>query len=277
MTDEGYSLVDLDLAARLERTEAQGSANYVAARGRQHPSSGATWIEVAGAYAMFDGADSPLTQTFGLGMFGPISPEDLDRIEAFYEERDAPVFHEVSPLADPSVLALLNARRYHPIEFTNLLHGPSAARAADAPRNPAVRVRLVRDDEEDVLLWARIAAEGWSDHGDVRELLADVARVNAERDDTFAFLAELDGNPIAAASYFVHNGVAMLAGASTVPDARRQGAQLALLDARLALAAEQGCDLAMMGAQPGSASQRNAERHAFRIAYTRIKWQSAID
>jgi hypothetical protein len=29
----------------------------------------------------------------------------------------------------------------------------------------------------------------------------------------------------------------------------------------------------MMGAQPGSASQRNAERHGFRIAYTRIKWQ----
>jgi hypothetical protein len=24
---------------------------------------------------------------------------------------------------------------------------------------------------------------------------------------------------------------------------------------------------------PGSASQRNAERHGFRIAYTRTKWQ----
>ena len=32
-------------------------------------------------------------------------------------------------------------------------------------------------------------------------------------------------------------------------------------------------DLAMMGAAPGSASQRNAERHGFRIAYTRIKWR----
>jgi hypothetical protein len=28
----------------------------------------------------------------------------------------------------------------------------------------------------------------------------------------------------------------------------------------------------MMGEQPGSASQRNAERHGFRIACTRIKW-----
>jgi hypothetical protein len=28
-----------------------------------------------------------------------------------------------------------------------------------------------------------------------------------------------------------------------------------------------------MGAQPGSGSQRNAERNGFRIAYTRIKWR----
>jgi hypothetical protein len=69
--------------------------------------------------------------------------------------------------------------------------------------------------------------------------------------------------------------VALLAGACTIPEARKQGAQLALLDYRLRYAAEQGCDLAMMCAQPGSASQRNAERHGFRIAYTRIKWQLA--
>jgi len=36
---------------------------------------------------------------------------------------------------------------------------------------------------------------------------------------------------------------------------------------------DQGCDLAMMVAQPGSDSQRNAERKGFRIAYTRIKWR----
>jgi len=36
-------------------------------------------------------------------------------------------------------------------------------------------------------------------------------------------------------------------------------------------AAAQGCDIAMMCALPGSASQRNAERQGFRIAYTRIK------
>ncbi|HSR51716.1 MAG TPA: hypothetical protein VLV83_12880, partial [Acidobacteriota bacterium] len=46
-----------------------------------------------------------------------------------------------------------------------------------------------------------------------------------------------------------------------------------LLEARLRFAARRGCTLAMMCAQPGSPSQRNAQRHNFQIAYTRIKWQ----
>jgi hypothetical protein len=71
----------------------------------------------------------------------------------------------------------------------------------------------------------------------------------------------------------VHNGVALLAGACTIPEARRQGAQLALLHARLTFAARLGVDLAMVVTAPGSASQRNAERQGFRPVYTRAKWQ----
>jgi hypothetical protein len=83
----------------------------------------------------------------------------------------------------------------------------------------------------------------------------------------------MDGRAIAGGALCIDDGVALLAGASTVPEGRRRGAQLALLDGRLRYAVEQGCDIAMMCAAPGSSSQRNAERHGFRIAYTRIKWR----
>src|SRR5918993_3104160 len=112
---------DLSLARRLERTEARANASFVEARARAFPESNATWLEVCGVYAMFDGVDSPLTQTFGLGLFDPVSPEDLDRIESFFEDRGAPVFHEVSPLADPAIVPLLNKRHYQPCELTTIL------------------------------------------------------------------------------------------------------------------------------------------------------------
>jgi GNAT superfamily N-acetyltransferase len=71
----------------------------------------------------------------------------------------------------------------------------------------------------------------------------------------------------------LHEGVALFAGAATVPELRRRGLQGALLAERMRHAAGAGCDLAMMVTEAGSESQRNAERKGFRVAYTRMKWR----
>ena len=120
-------------------------------------------------------------------------------------------------------------------------------------------------------VFARTSAAGWS-HAGLGDFILEMARVNAASEGVALFLAELDGEPIATAALSMVDGIAHLAGASTIPSARNRGAQLALLDRRLRHAAANGCDIALMGALPGSGSQRNAERHGFRIAYTRIKW-----
>lgn len=266
-----YPFADLELARRLERTEGQGNVDFIEARQKAFPDSGAEWIEVAGARAMFDGLNSPLTQTFGLGMFEPITAEHLDEIEQFFQTRGADVFHEVCPLADSSTFGLLNERGYKPIEFSNVLYRPiSTDLRLEASRNEQVQARLIREDEID--LWAQTASEGWSEFTEVADFMRDLGQVTA-RSKSFSFLAELDGKPIATGALIIANDVALLAGASTIPSARRQGAQLALLEGRFRYAAAQGCTIAMMVAEPGSASQRNAERHGFRIAYTRYKWQ----
>jgi GNAT superfamily N-acetyltransferase len=262
---------DLHLSRRLEKAEGRSGVGFVEARARVSPDTGACWAEVAGAYATFDGAESPITQTFCLGMFAAPTEEDFARIEEFFRERGAQVFHEVSPLADPALLELLNGRGYQPVEFTSVMFRPigTGARFAES-RGEDIRVRIVGDGEHE--LWAQTSARGWSESG-FGDFMLGLARVGAERADALPFLAELDGRAVATGALSICEGVALMAGASTVPEARGRGAQLALLDARLRHAAEQGCDLAMMCALPGSASQRNAERQGFRIAYTRVKWQ----
>jgi GNAT superfamily N-acetyltransferase len=271
MADEApFIFSDLSLSRRLERAEARGNAEFVEARVAVEPESGAGWTEVAGCYAMFDGVGSPITQTFGLGLFEAASDEDLGRIEEFFRERGSPAFHEVSPLADPTTFMLLNGRGYEPFEFTSVMFRPLGSGAA-APRDSGVSVRVVGPGEHE--LWAQTAARGWSEFEELGDFMLGLSRVSAARADAISFLAELEGRPVATGALSICEGVALLAGASTVPEARRRGAQLALLDARLAYAAEHGCDIAMMCAQPGSASQRNAERQGFRIAYTRIKWR----
>jgi GNAT superfamily N-acetyltransferase len=264
-------LADHSLACRLERAEARANASFVEARARVAPGLGAKWIEVAGAYAMYDGPRSPCTQTFGLGLFQMPTAADMDKIEAFFKERGAPVFHEVSPLADKALLPMLNERGYRPVELSTAMFLPLAERpAAPAAGNEAIQVRVVGKEEHE--LWARTTAEGWREFTEIADLMLDLGRVTAAREDGACFLAELNGQSIAAGALCVHDGIALFAGASTIPEWRRRGAQRALLECRFQYAMRAGCDLAMMCAEPGSASQRNAERQGFRIAYTRTKW-----
>jgi GNAT superfamily N-acetyltransferase len=266
-----YPFCDLDLSRRLERAEAQSNIDFVEARALAFPESGARHLEVGDAHAMFDGVDSPLTQTFGLGMEQPATKAGLDRLEGFFAGLRAPVFHEVSPLADPTALNLLNESGYEPFEFTSVMFQPIPAPAQAIGDAPRIRVRRIEPGEIDV--WAQTSARGWSESPELRAFMLGLARVSARRASGHAFLAEADGTAIAAGGLTIHRGVALLAGASTVPEGRRQGAQNALLETRLRFAADQGCDIAMMCALPGSASQRNAERRGFRIAYTRAKWR----
>jgi GNAT superfamily N-acetyltransferase len=227
-------------------------------------------MECAGAYAVFDGVDSPVTQSFGLGIFEEVHPDALDSIEQFFVDRGAPVLHEVSPYAGVEVLDLLCARNYRPIEVSSVLF--RAVERPEAETNDHIKVRVIGSDEGQ--LWNDISARGWThEHPELREFLLQIGLIATAREDGPCFLAELDGRPGSAAALCIHQGVALFAGAATVPELRRQGLQAALLRERMRYAVDHGCDLAMMAAEPGSESQRNAERKGFRIAYTRTKWR----
>src|SRR5262245_21262786 len=262
---------DLSLSRRLERAEGRSNADFVEARAELNPEIGAEWIEVAGAYPMVFGKRSPAAGTVGLWSFVPAISADLEKLEEFFQQRGAHVHHEVSPLADASLLILLNERGYQPIELTSVMYRPIGRGVQIAsPRDKKVQSRLIQGGEEE--LWARTAARGWSELTEFADTILELSSIIAKRAGGLSFLVEFDGRPIATGALFIHDGVALLAGASTIPEGRRQGAQLALLESRLRYAAERGCDIAMMCALPGSVSQRNAERQGFRIAYTRIKW-----
>jgi GNAT superfamily N-acetyltransferase len=261
---------DLSLARRLERTEGNACIQFAAARRRLFPESGSEWIECGGACAIFDGVDSPTTQSFGLGVFEELSAAVLDTIERFFFERGAAADLEVSPLAGVSALNLLCERNYRPIEISSVLYRPVDKVAVDTTTN--IRVRLIGPAEAQ--LWADIAARGWShEHPELFAFLTEFGTIATAREHGSCFLAEIDGTPGASGSLCLHEGVALFAGAATVPELRRRGLQAALLHERMRHAADHGCDLAMMVAEAGSNSQRNAERKGFRVAYTRTKWR----
>jgi len=261
---------DLALSRRLESAEGHACAEFAEARRRLVPASGSEWMECSGAYVVFDGIDSPLTQTFGLGLFEELTAASLDTIEHFFLSRGAQVDHEVSPLVGVTALSLLCASRYRPIEISNVLYRPTEKQARETARN--IEVRVTSRDE--ARLWTDTCAKGWThEHPELRDFFLQFTAISSAREETLCFLAEVDGQPGAAGSLCIHEGVALFAGAATVPEMRRRGLQAALLRERMRYAFDHGCDIAMMVAEAGSNSQRNAEREGFHIAYTRTKWR----
>ena len=61
--------VDRSLAKRLEMITARSGKECAD-----------IWAEIGGGIATFSGIDSPITQAFGVGLFGPVSEAELDQL-----------------------------------------------------------------------------------------------------------------------------------------------------------------------------------------------------
>jgi GNAT superfamily N-acetyltransferase len=262
-------LSDLNLARRLEETESFASEVFALHFSRRRPEVGVAVEPLAGGRAVFAGPGSPLTEAKAMGLHGPVTEDDLDRLEAFYFGRREPCRVFVCPTADASLVEGLGRRGYRLSGFENFLAMPLVPDpdAAEPPPGPGIEIRPADPDAAD--LYASVVAPNFVGPEGVTDELSDLIASMFGMGHCSAFLAYVDGQPAGGGAVLIHRDVALLAGAATLPAYRNRGVHTALHHARLALARRSGCDLAAQGAQPGSTSQRNAERRGLRVAYTR--------
>ncbi len=260
-------VVNRNLAKRLEDIESWCGAEFARARMRSRPDADTSAVPVAGGYAFFFGAGSPLTEAKGLGMAGPVTEEDLDAMEGVFSDRGIPAKIMVCPLADPSLLDGLSSRDYRPVGFEDVLYR-SLDLMEDVDPPDGFEVDWAGPDEAE--LCGRTLARGFVAPEEPGPEVLEITTMSGEVEGFRSLLARVNGEPAGAASILIRDGLAMLAGASTLPAYRKRGIQTALAHMRLAHATTLGCDLALMGAAPGSTSHHNAERLGFRVAYSKL-------
>jgi GNAT superfamily N-acetyltransferase len=268
-----YPLLSLELAREIELAEGRAAVacaeNLIASQGN---AAGAV-SAVAGGYAVYCGANSPVTQAVGLGLDGAVSKEEFDRLEEFYFSRKEPVRVETCPMADGSLIEHYRERGYHVSEFSNVMVRP-LERSGAAVLPDGMEIRRAENGEID--LWTLTVAQGFAEHFPVTQEILDIMRLFASGKNTECFFASVDGKIAGGATLALRGRIAGLFGASTLPQFRNRGVQTALVHTRLQRAAEHGCELAMSIALPGSASQRNITRQGFRTLYTRVKFERAF-
>lgn len=251
-----------ETAVRLEHAQAaQNRACCLAA-------PGASFFEVKGGYAFFMGPGHPLSQALAMGLAEPPTAEDVDRVEAHLRQEGGVPQFEMCPLADPGLFAELARRGYRVQEFQLSWFRPLGSDPIHLDNPPGLSVRRVEDEEA----FLRVVMAGFmeTEPGAVPREVVQSFLATARAPGTQLW-GSFDGNELlGGATLFLHGRTAVLSGAGVPPRHRRRGVQGALIRARLAEASAAGCDLAGSGTAPGSPSQRNMERHGFRVAYPKV-------
>ena len=268
----GSLFCDTKLARRIEQAEVDliRAANS-AARRREAPGF---LTPVAGGVASFADHGSPYNKVTGLGFDGVPDGTELDLIEHAFGTYGAPTQVELAHLADPAIGALLTARGYRLESFENVL-GRSLEETAAPVSLPDVDIRRSPDYEFDTWLAVMADAAAHADtdglpwHEEFPREIYETAMRDAEGAGERRYAAVRAGSLAGGAGLRLVDGIAQFAGAGTAPAHRRHGIQNALLAVRLADAAAEGCDLAVIVTQPGSKSHQNAQRRGFHLLYTR--------
>jgi GNAT superfamily N-acetyltransferase len=208
--------------------------------------------------------------TFGLGMVRAVDDSDASVLERFFCERGERPHASICPLAHPSLVGVLGERGWTPVAFENVLVRPIDPAEKIPPVPDGVDVRVAREGGE-LELWAALVANGFSAPEDPLPAELRLATAATGVFGSSALIGYVDGEPAGAGELHVDGDVAWLSADTTLPQFRRRGVHAALQRARLDLAREAGCTIAVTESMPGSASQRNMSRLGFDIAYTRVE------
>src|SRR5208337_201024 len=88
--------VDLAFARRLEMAETI-LPECVEALRCYSPAQPFAYEEVAGGVAFYGGPGYPSNQMVGMGLYGEVTSDDMDRVETFFRSRSVPSTVVVSP------------------------------------------------------------------------------------------------------------------------------------------------------------------------------------
>jgi GNAT superfamily N-acetyltransferase len=225
-----------------------------------------------GGFAAFVSASSPLTHVVGAGVDGSITEAELRGVEEFYTSREADTVFELSPLADPILFELLQTRGYRMAQFENTLVLNLTAPPA-TPATPIATVRRIEAHEHK--MWARLAAQAFFSREEVSAEEQAIGEPFAAV--THAYVAEIEGRPVATASLWVHDEIAFFLTDATLPAYRGRGLQQALIQRRLQDSVAEGARYATAGTGVNSLSQTNYLRQGFRVLYTKITMRREAD
>ena len=231
-------------------------------------------VPIAGGVMCYDGPKSWANQAMGLGMEGPVSYGDLDRLVDFYCSRGVEPQIEVCCFADESLVTGLAARGFKLREFENVLARfikPKENLRACLPHGWPEGLEIIRvdpTDDKQIQNYLEVTMRGFIKEGEpIPETWFKSGKRGIKQPLCDSMLAVIDDQIVGGGGVETAEHCAAIFGASVVPRYRKRGIQAALIVSRLEQARKRGASLACIHSKPGIPTERNAARIGFFMAY----------
>lgn len=260
----------LELARRIERIKAEGTSAYIRHRKQTPPYEGSELI-VENKGHVFRMGNTSFAVGFGLNR--PTSFYDLHQMEKWVRGKNVSRLHiEVCPLADMSLLRLLQERNYTLDHFLDvwLLDVNAFVFPSDEPD------AVERVHADNVNEWARAIAAGFAETGTIMQETIDTAKGFYALPENQAFLVREGETAVAGGILAIQDGMGELFLTSTIPAYRGKGYQAQLILERIAAAKAAGCQYVTVTTKVDTASGRNMERLGFIPFYQKAVMKSPI-
>lgn len=265
--------VDRALARRFESAEEMPQIYHAYAAQKLQPHLGATVEPIAGGHMIFAGLGSPIGRAVGMGFSASVTEAEFDQLEDFYFSRKAPSQVDYCPLTDMSLLEIARKRGYQVAELNNVLARKLNPTESFPPAPQDFSIRAGRADE--ALAFAAIVRESFFPEGEEPAGFDEMLSPTFSFPGAIAFFAQHRTDPerklvaTGAGLLISDHRIVALFGAGTLQPYRSRGLQTAILQRRIASAAEAGCEYAVIVTLGGTTSMRNAERLGFTVAYSK--------
>jgi GNAT superfamily N-acetyltransferase len=264
--------VQTALAIRAERASALDMALFASELAVVEPSRGSLTFPLAGGHVSLCGPGMFVNAALAVGFDTPLDAADLQLLDTRAAQVGVTPVLEVSELSSPSLVELLTEQGWQPDDATA---GLILTLTGNEPEASGVFEVTAVDDDALLREWQAATALGWGHSTEERRAASDAfGAVAAATQEPGLLLVRDPANRqvVGCASLSFRDGVATLGGMSTIPAARNRGLQRQLIDHRLHLAAQAGCDVAATQADPTGGSRRNLVRAGFTHTHTKIAW-----
>ncbi len=222
---------------------------------------------IAGGWMCYSRPGCWSNQANAMGLDGPVTEDELNRLVKFYRERNAKPRVSACPSAHHSLVKGLESRHFELCEILTVLARDLAEPLAPmtspwSPPDQMLEIRQPLPEEEGVFI--EISTSGFMEHdSESPGALAEITRRVVDHPRCTPFLALWDGIPVGGGLLETLGDQACLIGTSVLPEFRGRGIQTHLMAHRMEFASKTGAKWITVSSLTGIATERNARRLGF--------------